>query len=56
MSYFKILWTNYPSDDPCDAKNEKEEVLFKNQCAIRLSYTMKKSGVNFSCWKEMLDS
>jgi len=57
MSYFKTLWSHYPSDDPCDAKNEKGETLFKNQCAIRLSYAMKKSGIIFSsfpagrkCW------
>jgi len=57
MSYFKVLWSNYPSSDPCDAKNDKGEILFKNQCAIRLSYALKKSGVSFAsypksrkCW------
>ena len=57
MSSFQILWSNFPSDDPCDAKNEKGKVLFKNQCAIRLSYAMKKSSFSFAsfppgrkCW------
>lgn len=57
MSYFEKLWSNYPFNDPCDARNEKGEVLFKNQCAIRLSYALKKSGVDFvgfpqgrKCW------
>lgn len=57
MSFFQILSSNYPWNDPCDAKNEKGELLFKNQCAIRLSYAMKKSGISFvgfpsgrKCW------
>ena len=57
MATFKTLWANYPDDDPCDAKNDKGEKLFSNQCAIRLSHSMKKSGVSFStfpkkrkCW------
>ena len=57
MSFFAILRSNYPSSFPCDAKNDKEELLFKNQCAIKLSYAMKKSGVSFDsfpsarkCW------
>ncbi|WP_133510953.1 type VI secretion system amidase effector protein Tae4 [Candidatus Thiosymbion oneisti] len=57
MSYFRVLWSNYPDSDPCNAKNEKGKILFPNQCAIRLSYAMKKSGVNFAsfpsgrkCW------
>ena len=57
MSFFAILRSNYPSDDPCDARNNKGELLFKNQCAIRMSYAMKKSGVSFAgfpsarkCW------
>ncbi|MCF6363369.1 MAG: hypothetical protein L3J88_08510 [Gammaproteobacteria bacterium] len=47
MSYFLTLRSNYPWNDPCDAKNEKGELLFKNQCAIRLSYAMKKTGLFF---------
>ena len=57
MITFKDLWDNYPDNDPCDAKDKKGEKLFSNQCAIRLSYSMKKSGVSFStfpkkrkCW------
>jgi hypothetical protein len=57
MSYFQSLLSNYPSNDPCDAKNDKGEVLFANQCAIRLSHAMKKTGVQFhsfpsgrKCW------
>jgi len=57
MPTFESLWKNYPDDDPCDAKDKKGEKLFSNQCAIRLSYAMKKSGVSFhsfpkgrKCW------
>lgn len=57
MSFFSILRSNYPSDAPCDARNEKGDLLFKNQCAIRVSYAMRKSGVSFAsypsarkCW------
>jgi len=57
MSYFQMLWKSYPSNDPCDAKNENGEILFKNQCAIRLGYALKKSGVSLAsfpqsrkCW------
>lgn len=57
MSFFAILRSNYPKDDPCDARNEKGELLFQNQCAIRVSYAMKKSGINLAgfpsarkCW------
>lgn len=57
MSFFPILRSNYPSGFPCDARDDKDELLFKNQCAIKLSYAMKKSGVSFTtfpasrkCW------
>ncbi len=57
MVRFDSLWENYPDDDPCDAKNKDGEKLFGDQCAIRLSHAMKKSGVKFNtfpkgrkCW------
>ena len=57
MVKFEKLWKNYPADDPCNAKGKNGEQLFGNQCAIRVSYAMKKSGINFSsfpqkrkCW------
>ncbi len=57
MSYFQTLRSNYPWDNPCDAKNKKGEPLFKNQCAIKLSYAMSKTGTSFvgypsgrKCW------
>lgn len=57
MPKFKTIWSNYPTSDPCDAKNERGEVLFPNQCAIRVSAALKKSGVSFAtfprarkCW------
>ena len=57
MATFKQLWDNYPDDDPCNAKDKKGNPLFPNQCAIRISYAMKKSGVSFAsfphkrkCW------
>lgn len=57
MSLFKVLQANYPSKDPCEARDAKGAILFKNQCAIRLSCAMKKSGISFhtfpakrKCW------
>lgn len=57
MITFENLWNNYPDEDPCDAKDGKGDKLFSNQCAIRLSQAMKKSGVSFNsfpqkrkCW------
>ena len=57
MIKFEDLWKNYPDEDPCDAKDKKGNKLFSNQCAIRVSYAMKKSGVDFTtfpqkrkCW------
>jgi len=57
MATFKQLWDNYPDSDPCDAKDKKGNQLFSNQCAIRVSYSMKKSGISFvtfpqkrKCW------
>ena len=57
MMKFQDLWSKYPDNDPCDAKDKVGDKLFGNQCAIRLSYAMKKSGINFNsfpkdrkCW------
>ncbi len=50
MSFFSILWSNYPNDDPCDARNDNGEILFKNQCAIRLSHSLNKSGVSLGAF------
>lgn len=54
---FSNLWDAYPSSDPCDAEDENGDILFKNQCAIRVSYALKKAGVTFKsypskrkCW------
>lgn len=54
---FSDLWDAYPSSDPCDAKDKDGNKLFSNQCAIRVSYALKKSGVTFKsypakrkCW------
>lgn len=54
---FEDLWSNYPSSDPCDAKDKDGKKLFANQCAIRLSHALKKAGVTFKsypakrkCW------
>ena len=48
MVKFEQLWKNYPEEDPCDAKNKDGNLLFGNQCAIRVSHAMKYSGVNFN--------
>lgn len=57
MAFFQTIWSNYPSSDPCDAKDKTGQKLFRNQCAIRVSYALKKAGVSFAtfpqsrkCW------
>ena len=58
MASFELILSNYPGSNPCDAKDAKgKKLLFENQCAIRLSQAMKKSGVSFAsfpkarkCW------
>jgi hypothetical protein len=54
---FKVIRSNYPSTDPCDAKDPNGQPLFRNQCAIRVGHALKKSGVSFvsfpkqrKCW------
>ena len=54
---FAALWSAYKKGNPCDAKDEKGEILFSNQCAIRVSYALKQIGVTFKsypakrkCW------
>jgi len=54
---FQSVWSNYPASDPCDAKDAKGHLLFKNQCAIRMSHALKGAGVNLTsfpvarkCW------
>ena len=57
MTFFNRVLSNYPKVDPCNAKDNKGEKLFKNQCAIRISCALKKSGLSFGsfpksrkCW------
>ena len=54
---FQLVRSNYPAFDPCDAKDGTGKLLFSNQCAIRVSYALRKSGVSFAtfpksrkCW------
>ena len=54
---FQLVRSNYPTSDPCDAKDQRGKPLFSNQCAIRVSYALRKSGVSFAtfpkarkCW------
>lgn len=54
---FPDLWAAYPSSDPCDAKSPDGAKLVKNQCAIRVSYALKRAGVTLKsypakrkCW------
>lgn len=49
MIKFETIWENYPSYDPCrDKKTGKVPLGYENQCAIRVSYALEKSGVSFS--------
>ena len=54
---FDELWSAYEKGSPCNAKDEKGNLLFSNQCAIRVSHALKKVGVTFKsypakrkCW------
>jgi hypothetical protein len=54
---FADLWAAYPGSHPCNAKGEDGKELFSNQCAIRVSHALKKTGVTFKsypakrkCW------
>jgi Type VI secretion system (T6SS), amidase effector protein 4 len=49
---FSVVLSNYPTSDPCDARDAKGQLLFRNQCAIRVGYALKKSGVSFSSFPE----
>lgn len=62
MPVFELVRANYPAADPCNAKDAKGQLLFQNQCAIRVSYALKKSGVSFAsfpkarkCWVHPTD-
>lgn len=59
---FQLLSSHYPATDPCDATDSAGKRLFENQCAIRLSHALRKSGVRFSsfpktrkCWVHPLE-
>ena len=54
---FEVLWSNFPSGSPCDGKNERGDLVFSDQCAIRVGAALKVSGVTFKsypkngkCW------
>lgn len=49
---FSAIWSAYPRFDPCDAKAANDKPLFQNQCAIRLSYALRKAGVTFKSYPE----
>jgi hypothetical protein len=52
VSIFQSVWSSYPASDPCDAKDAKGQMLFKNQCAIRMSHALKGAGVQGNCMSE----
>jgi hypothetical protein len=47
---FDVLWSNYPSKDPCVNPQTKAKA-YDNQCAIRVGMALEKSGVNFANFK-----
>lgn len=47
---FKKLWSNYPPDNPDGSHAHPSKDGYKNQCAIRMGYTFKKSGENISSY------
>jgi hypothetical protein len=42
---FATLWRNYPTDTPCVLPTGKPPKGFENQCAIRMSVCLDRSGV-----------
>lgn len=54
---FETLWSNYPGGAPCDGKNDRGDLAFSDQCAIRVGVALKNSGATFNsypkngkCW------
>lgn len=43
---FKIIKDNYPKDNPDGSHAHPSKDGYKNQCAIRVGYALKKSGVD----------
>ena len=49
---FQTLWNNYPSEPPyVDAKTGKPPAGYENQCAIKVSVALAKSGVSLKTFK-----
>ncbi len=42
---FSLLWKNYPSDLPCLLPNGDPPVGLENQCAIKMSLCLERSGI-----------
>lgn len=53
LPYFQNLWNNYPADrEPCADSNRKGELLWKNQCAIRVSIALIGSGFQLTNYSD----
>jgi hypothetical protein len=48
---FNVLWENYPDDDPCVNKDGKPPPGWDNQCAVRVSTALTKSGASLASFK-----
>lgn len=48
---FHMLWKNYPDSDPCVNKDGKPPPGWTNQCAVRLSTALTRSGVSLESFK-----
>ena len=45
---FQTIWENYPNtDQPC-VETRTHRPAFENQCAIRVSYALRQSGISFA--------
>lgn len=52
MVWFTNLWNNYPSSDPCiDPTTGERPKGYDNQCALRLSHALARSGVDFRTFR-----
>jgi Type VI secretion system (T6SS), amidase effector protein 4 len=48
MPTFAHVWDNYPASEACLLRNKAGNLLYENQCAIKLGHALATSGVSFS--------
>lgn len=49
---FDTLWKNYPTETPCVDRSGRPPRGWDNQCAVRMSVALSKSGVSFDSFPD----